>query len=229
MNVELISCSKDCLSILYTAAKTCYSADDPLSIMDSSFNSVKQEDQIKILKKVFSSGHLSVAEHVNFTFAISGISRACSHQLVRHRHASYSQKSQRYVKEGEFEYVIPPSIENFKADIPEDIKWCYISLMEEIQDTYDKLIANGIPAEDARMVLPNACETSLTVTMNLRELIQVCNLRLCNQAQWEIRAMVQAMKNEVLKKVKDIFPLTKELLVPNCKHCTDFRPCVNRK
>ena len=232
MKAELISCTGRPLNVLYSSARTCYSAETPSNLFGESFDH-STEVMVKLVQKVLDSGHLSVAEHINFTFAISGISRACSHQLVRHRHASYSQKSQRYVKEGDFKYITPDTIA--QKGHAENV---YDVLMREIDKVYTALLKLGVPPEDARMVLPNACETSMTMTLNLREMIHLCNLRLCTHAQWEIRNLVFKMKQEVLRDnhnnvscegLEKIKPILQGLLVPNCKHCTDFRPCVNRK
>ena len=140
-------------------------------------------------KYAVASGHESVLEHCTFTFAIEGISRACSHQLIRHRMASYSQQSQRYVKMDGFEYVVPESIEKASDDVFNE----YLSLMIAIDTTYRSFIERGIPEEDARYILPNACCTNIVVTMNARELRHFFNLRCCNRAQWEIRELADKM------------------------------------
>lgn len=216
------------INVLYTAARTCYSEETPNNIYHETFDK-SQEDMIKLIKKVLDSGHLSVAEHINFTFAISGISRACSHQLVRHRHASYSQKSQRYVKEGSFEYVTPNSVKETIDDFGYDAVEVYDYIMSKIRESYQKLLSMGIPPEDARMVLPNACETSLTMTLNLREMIHLCNLRLCTHAQFEIQELVTLMRKEILDNTGEFGKMVAGLLVPSCKSCNDFRPCARRK
>jgi thymidylate synthase (FAD) len=131
-------------------------------------------------------------EHIVFSFDISGISRACSHQLVRHRMASYSQRSQRYVNESEFEYVIPDSL-NESADALVS----YWSCMSDITSIYNHLIDLGIPKEDARFVLPNACETSLVMTINARSLRNFFKLRMDKHAQWEIRELAMEMYNQI--------------------------------
>ncbi len=148
-----------------------------------------------------SLGHFSVLEHASFTFGIEGISRACSHQLVRHRLASYSQQSQRYVSQKErFEAVTPPSI----ACRPE-LRERYEGLLEEIHRVYGQFLDAGVPAEDARFVLPNAAATKLVVTMNARELHHFFNLRCCRRAQWEIRAVARDMLRLVRRKAPVLF------------------------
>ena len=178
--VNLISKPENMLKTIYTACRTCYSADLPINIYEKTDD---EEKMLSLIEKVISSGHYSTIEHIQVSFAISNISRACSHQLVRHRHMSFSQKSQRYVKEkGQFDYLIPPTIMK-----NEDLKKKYEDFMGEISKLYLEFTEAGIPAEDARFILPNACATSMVVSLNLRELIHIANLRLCTRAQDEIR------------------------------------------
>ena len=215
--VSLISRPENMLKTIYTACRTCYSADSPYSIYTSSDD---EEKMLKLIERVVGSGHYSTIEHVQVTFAISNVSRACTHQLVRHRHMSFSQKSQRYVKEkGQFDYLIPPTIEK-----DEELKKKFIDFMGEISNKYQEFVDAGIPAEDARAVLPNACSTSIVASMNLRELIHVANLRLCTRAQTEIRLMVKAMCEELIK----VEPWLKPYLVPKCERlgfCDEDKSC----
>lgn len=187
----------------------------------------EKELMLALVLKVFRSGHLTIAEHINFTFAIADISRACSHQLVRHRHATFSQKSQRYVQYHKpFEYVMPESIKNtLLKPMDGDLTKRFSDHMRDTQSLYEAFLDEGIPAEDARYVFPNACETSMIMTCNLRELIHICNLRLCLHAQWEIRGLVEKMRNEVVK----LYPWLGEFLVPKCKTCTEFKKCERNK
>src|SRR3972149_5574362 len=160
--------------------------------------------------------HLSPVEHVTFTFGIEGISRACSHQIVRHRLASYSQQSQRYVgqqskKSGGFNFIVPPSIEKIGG------KQWFIEKMETIQKWYDELVEmlgnKGESAfEDARFLLPNAAETKIVITMNARELLHFFRVRCCNRAQWEIRDMA----TEMLRIVRGIAPSVFGNSGPSC-------------
>jgi len=215
LNVILVSYSPEPEKTISAAARLCYSPADAEEILSK----VVANDQDDFLDKLTAVGHLSPVEHASFTFLVEGISRACSHQLVRHRLASYSQQSQRYVSEEEFDYLIPPSIRE-----DEELKTLFKRTMEDIQKTYsylaDHLVQKGNSSEsareDARFVLPNATETKIMVTMNARELLHFFRQRLCNRAQWEIRAMALAM----LKLAKPIAP-------------TIFRnagpPCVNGK
>ena len=162
----------------------------------------------KIMKHCIKSGHTSVTEFCDFTFHIEGISRALSHQLVRHRMASYAQRSQRYCSEDGFDYVTPSSIKNNRT-----ANSIYNELMDEIALIYKSLQQAGIPNEDARMVLPNACETVIEVKMNLRALMNFMNERLCTCAQWEIRQLALAMKKAIVEK----YPELEEYLVPKCE------------
>lgn len=193
MKVTLITHTPDPEKIIASAAKLCYSSSDIESLM----NGLTTEKVESFIKKLTELGHQSPLEHCTFTFGIEGVSRALSHQLVRHRIASFSQKSQRYVKEGQFEYIIPPTITENIAD-----KRVYERFMRDAQETYDYFIRNGIPAEDARFVLPNACETKIIMTMNIRSLLHLFEERCCNRAQWEIREMA----NKMLDKCKEVAP-----------------------
>ena len=151
-------------------------------------NGLTTEKIETFIKKLTDLGHQSPLEHCTFTFGIEGVSRALSHQLVRHRVASYSQKSQRYVKEGQFEYIKPDTINSNP-----NLSAAYDDFMARVQDFYSALIALGVPAEDARFVLPNACETKIIMTMNIRTLLHFFEERCCNRAQWEIRQMANIM------------------------------------
>lgn len=144
---------------------------------------------------------------MTFTFAIEGVSRVLTHQLVRHRIASYSQQSQRYVKEHDFETIVPPSIAKNPA-----AKAKFDALMAEIQDLYNEFTAAGVLAEDARYILPNATETKIVCTFNARSLLNFFSLRCCTRAQWEIRALA----NEMLRQVKDVAPVIFENAGPTC-------------
>lgn len=183
MLVTLLSHTPDPEKIVAAAARLCYSDKDISNILDN-FTEEKIE---KFLNKLISLGHESPLEHISFTFGVEGISRACSHQLVRHRIASYSQKSQRYVEESNFSYVTPPSLNN-QID-----KGYYDYMMYTIGEFYKDLRSAGLEPEDARMILPNACCTSIIVTMNARSLLNFFKHRDCNRAQWEIRELSRKM------------------------------------
>ena len=217
---KLIAKPENLLRTIYTACRTCYSADSPINIFDADAD---DEKMLKLISRVVSSGHYSTIEHIQVSFALSNISRACTHQLVRHRHMSFSQKSQRYVKEkGQFDYIIPPTIER-----DEELKAKFVDFMEEISKKYLEFTEAGIPAEDARAVLPNATASSMVASLNLRELIHLANLRLCTRAQYEIRLLVKAMCDELIKEE----PWLKEYLVPKCErigYCDEDK-CCGRK
>ena len=179
----------------------------------------------KIMKSCYKSGHHAVLEFADFTFHISGVSRALTHQLVRHRLASYAQRSQRYCGENEFNYIVPPSIcKNKEAYVH------YNKFMRECNELYEDLQKDGILNEDARYILPNACETTIEVKMNGRALIHFFNERLCTRAQWEIRQMAMLMKKCVEEYDEQCAEFAK-LFVPKCEvhlgtpFCTEHSTC----
>lgn len=186
MNVTLIHSTEQPIYTIAKIASICYDSDP--------------KDPMKLVQHLYKNGHHSVFEHIYFTFKIEGISRACSHQLVRHRHCSFTQRSQRYCNEGDFEYVAPRSIGDQNP---------YDTMMSELMEDYEALLEFA-PKEDARYILPNACCTDLYLSCNLRELIHICNERLCSKAQWEIRELVEKM-------VELVDPELKFMLVPKCK------------
>jgi thymidylate synthase (FAD) len=189
-------------------------------VINESDSAKDKEKALKLINRVISSGHYSTIEHIQVSFAITGISRACSHQIVRHRLMSFSQKSQRYVREKEqFDYVVPKSIEQ-NAELLEK----YHAFMSSVTDLYIEMTEKGILAEDARMILPNATATSMVASLNLRELIHLANLRLCSRAQLEIRTMVKMMCAELIKTE----PWLKDYLVPKCERlgfCDEDKTC----
>lgn len=184
MKVELISWTNNPIETVEKACSVCY---------DST-------PDRKIVSQCLASGHHSVVEHMNFTFKIEGVSRVLTHQLVRHRIASYSQRSQRYCSEEGAKMVVPPSIE--QNDVALDI---YNKIMWRIEEAYKDLQALEIPNEDARFVLPNACDTKMIVTMNARSLQNFFTHRCCNRAQWEIRDVAKQMLALCLEVAPNIF------------------------
>ena len=166
------------------------------------------------------SGHYSILEHVTLTFYVEGVSRALTHQLVRHRLASYAEQSQRYTKinmEKDW-YIIPESINS------PVLKQIYKDMMSSIEQTYIKLLDMGVPKEDARMILPNATKTKIIITLNLRTLTEIANKRLCYKAQKEIRKLITLMVN----KAALVFPIVKDIAKPNCLltvGCKEQKPC----
>ena len=198
MKVELISYSNLGEKVCGIGARTCTSDKIP----------TRGDDTSKALKSAMSSDHMSVLEHFSMTFAVSGVSRALTHQLVRHRLASYSQQSQRYVNMEGFEYVIPKSIERASDDVYNE----YLSLMDAIDKTYQSFIERGIPEGDARYIIPNACCTNIIVTVNARELRHMAEERMCARAQWEIRELV----TEMVRQAKEVAPTLFADAGPKC-------------
>jgi len=196
MNIKLVSYTDDAETVCALAGKLCYS---PYGLEQIKKN-LNQNKIGGFLKKIINSGHLSVIEHAAFSFMLEGISRACTHQLVRHRIASYSQKSQRYVDEKQLLYITPQTIKDNK-----ELNSIYHEFMTHTQKIYEKMIAAGIPKEDARFVLPNAAETKIFVTMNGRELYHFFEKRLCLRAQWEIREVAEHMLEQVKQVAPNIF------------------------
>lgn len=227
LKVKLIQYTPEPDRLVAAAARLCYSRVGATEIMDN----FSDEEVDKFLNILIDMGHQSPIEHASFTFAVEGVSRVLTHQLVRHRIASYSQQSQRYVKLDQFEYIIPPYIaQNQQA------RELFIKAMEEDQEYYNKLtnilykehykrlIGEGMSRnsasraaekraiEDARYVFPNACETKIVFTMNARSLYNFFNLRCCNRAQWEIREMAK----EMLRQVREVAPILFKNAGPRC-------------
>ena len=186
MNVTLIQSTPNPVETIAQIASICYDSDP--------------KNPMGLVKHLYKNAHDSVFEHIYFTFKIEGISRACSHQLVRHRHCSFTQRSQRYCSEDGFQYVTPETVPAV------DMEYC----VERIGEWYNHYQLHGVPNEDARYILPNACATSLYLSCNLRELIHMANERLCTRAQWEIRNLVREMCNLV-------DPQLQFMLVPKCQ------------
>lgn len=187
MQVKLINWTPEPERTVALAARICYSSVGVEGLKEN----FTREDEVLFLTKLISMGHLSPLEHAGFTFAVEGVSRSLTHQLVRHRIASYSQQSQRYVGEDDFEYIIPPSIQR----VPESLE-LYKQTMAQINQAY-KTLRDLVPKEDARYVLPNACETKIVFTFNARSLLNFFQHRLCTRAQWEIRRLAKKMLEEV--------------------------------
>ncbi|SHI12614.1 thymidylate synthase (FAD) [Clostridium collagenovorans DSM 3089] len=219
VKVKLIAHTPNPENIIAASAKLCYSS----AGIDSIQEKLTEEKQQKFLEMLMSLGHESPIEHVSFTFGIEGVSRSLTHQLVRHRIASYSQQSQRYVQLKQFEYIVPPAIEN-----NEEAKKIFVEAMEKSQKSYDDLVkiliekyveegmdekvAQKKAIEDARYVFPNACETKIIATMNARTLMNFFHHRCCERAQWEIRELADQM----LKEVKEVAPILFKYAGPSC-------------
>ena len=217
MEVKLISWTKEPIKTAAKACAICYDS----------------EPSPRLVKQCIASGHLSTIEHINFTFEISNVSRALTHQLVRHRIASYSQQSQRYVDMKDVQFVYPDHAQGYQWDI-------YHQAFDKAIESYKALQGLGAKNEDARAVLPNACPTKIIFTMNLRSLGHFMNERLCTRAQQEIRIMALSMIGE-LKRNKDAMGLSDEemeiilsLCVPKCeggkiKFCPEHKSCGRQK
>ncbi len=227
LHVELLQYTPDPEKIISAAAKLCYSSSGVQDVLDG----LDAEKIEKFLKMLMDLGHESPIEHVSFTFGIEGVSRSLLAQITRHRIASFSVKSQRYVKEGQFEFILPPAIEEDSR-----AKALYLDAMAQDQETYNKLtdilsekylaenLEAGMPEkqaksqaekkaiEDARFVLPNACETKMILTMNARSLMNFFHHRCCSRAQWEIRALA----DEMLRLVREVAPTLFALAGPSC-------------
>ena len=189
MNVKLLAYTENADAICAAAGKSCYSEKPAHEL-------INQGEPEKILGQIVGMGHHSVIEHAYFTFSVEGVSRSLTHQLVRHRVASFSQQSQRYVSLKEPTYVIPETIKN-----DPECREIYEAMMQSVWDAYHKL-QKRVPSEDARYVLPNGCTTNITITMNARELLHFFSLGCCNRAQWEIREMA----DEMMKLCKKVSP-----------------------
>jgi len=170
------------------AARLCYSARG-VGELDEALSG---GEVAALVDKLVAMGHYSALEHAQFVFGVEGISRACSHQLVRHRLASYSQQSQRYVRLKDVSAVVPPSVADHPVHGP-----AFKQKLEDLWNFYAKMVDDGVLAEDARYILPNACETKIVISMNARELRHFFTLRLCRRAQWEIRELAMRMLEEV--------------------------------
>ncbi|MDD5634719.1 MAG: FAD-dependent thymidylate synthase [Candidatus Omnitrophica bacterium] len=223
LNVNLLDKTENALALIYSACRQCYSSKGAFDIFERSRKLEDPEKISEFIRKVIASGHESPLEHIKFTFAVEGVSRALTHQLVRHRLASYSQQSQRYVKEDAFDYIMPPII---KRD--ERLKQRFLDVMKSVQDGYNDILATlkerGIEGEianqDARFLLPNAAETKIVITMNCRELKHFFGLRCCTRAQWEIRALADKMLEICKRHLPEVF----SALGPKCeelKYCPE--------
>ncbi len=206
MNVKLLEMSQNAISLIYVACRQCYSEKFAGDIFSDAKVDLKKQEEF--VKTIVASGHMSPLEHVKFSFAIEGVSRALTHQLVRHRLASYSQQSMRYVKEKDFDYIIPPSIEK-----SQEAKNEFEKLMSAIQQSYTKLLvllgqdnlSQEAVNQDARFVLPQAAETKIVVSMNCRELLHFFGHRCCARAQWEIRQLANKMLEICVEKLPAVF------------------------
>jgi thymidylate synthase (FAD) len=198
------------LPLIYTACRTCYSELEPDDIFErATSGQVASDKQQSLVRKVIESGHGSTIEHIVFTFAISGVTRTLSHQLVRHRAGlAFDQQSQRYVNYKRPAYMVPGTIEDASPELRDRFR----EEMDESLAFYGELLEAGVPGEDARFVMPNATRTNLVMTANLRALIHMSGLRLCTMAQWEIRRLFQLIRHEIFQ----VSPFLGSFLAPKC-------------
>lgn len=199
MNVTLIQQTPNPIETIAKIASICYDSDP--------------KNPLALVKHLYKNGHHSVMEHIYFTFKIEDISRACSHQLVRHRHCSFTQRSQRYCDEGNFEFVNPVK------DVNDLNNMRFHDMIAHIEGDYTELQSEGLKNEDARYILPNACCTEMYLSCNLRELMHIANERLCSRAQWEIRELVKQMCSLIDKDIQF-------MLVPKCQ--SGYLICNNK-
>ncbi len=212
LKVKFLSMTNDAINLIYSSCRQCYSDKFAADIFykEDKKDLIGDRKKEDFIKKIIKSGHESPLEHVSFSFAVEGISRACSHQLVRHRLASYSQQSQRYVRAIDFDYIIPSSIKN-----DSELLKIFENSICDCQEGYKRLIelfkAKGIVKEqanqDARFLLPMAVETKIVVTMNCRELIHFFKARCCNRTQWELRNLANKMLKITKEKIPCVFSL----------------------
>lgn len=208
--VTLLSHTPDPIRSLYMAYRVCYSALTPQEVVERiESERITRETMERFVAERLKTGHSSPLEQVWFEFGISGVSRAFSHQFVRHRVGiSFEQQSQRYVtyKDGEFPYTVPETVA--RAGLAGEM----VRLFEEVGELYERMVEAGVPAEDARFLLPNATNTNFKVTVNLQSLLHICDLRLCTRAQWEFRKVAALMRAEVMK----VEPMLGRMLQPKC-------------
>ena len=215
LRVELLSHTPEPLSVIYAAFRQCYHSGFVGDMWPKLLEGdVSLERQAAFVEKLMASGHVSPIEHVSFTFAVEGVSRALTHQLVRHRIASYSQQSQRYVDGSNFNYILPPSI----AALPE-ARERFEHCMELIAVSYRDIKAmleqagHDKAREDARFLLPQAAETRMVLSMNCRSLLNFFEHRCCSRAQWEI----QALARDMLKECREVLPAVFAAAGARCK------------
>ena len=215
MEVTLLYHTPDPERAVATAARLCYAPVGGRELMET----LTDERIRKVLTTIMASGHFSTLEHASYTFSVEGVSRALTHQLVRHRLASFNQQSQRYVKFKEEPQVVRPA----SVDATPQTAEAFDAAIEACWQAYDALVQAGVPAEDARYVLPNACETKIVVTMNIRELLHFFENRCCNRAQWEIRELAWKM----LELVRPTAPFIFNTAGPGCMRggCPEGKMC----
>lgn len=209
LHVELLSYTPDPANLIGLAGRMCYSDAGIEGIKEK----INREEQNGFIEKIIKLGSKSILDHINFTFAVEGISKRLSRQLATYKLTSLSQKPEKYIKaDNGFKYIIPESL----ANKPEKLT-LFTELMQDISDLFVKLVKKGVSEEDACYILPDACETKLILTMSAGELIPFFEVNCCNNAPWEIKSLADLMIQECIKTVPAIFKFTG----PGCL----FGPC----
>ena len=205
LKVELLSHTADPEQNVVAAIRQCYASVGARELKEKTTEEVKN----RLIKQVIESGHTSTLEHATFTFAIDGVSRVTEIHLIRHRIASFSIQSGRYVKRGDAAYRVPPKI---RALGDKKLFEKYLKHLDNTQELYNELMDNGIPAEDARYCQPQSVQVKIVMSMNARELLHFFSIRSCTRAQWEIREIAKQM----LDLVKKVAPIIFENAGPPC-------------
>ena len=223
LHVSLLAMTPDAEALIYATYRQCYSNGEAAKLFREAksdyLTSCGKKKIDEFIARNIASGHVSALESVSYSFAVTGFSRISSQQITRHRHVSPAQQSQRYVNAEDFDFIVPPSI----ANNPEALA-IYLHKMAEDSGYYAHLVELGIPKEDARFVLPNACETRFVLSMNARAMLEFLELRLCNRAQWEARALAKA----IVAIGRDKLPVVFSNAGPKCKRlgrCPEANPC----
>lgn len=241
MKVKILNVTQNPIDIIWTCARTCYSMKSPIELWEDvcTVDTVKKR---QFVDNVLKSGHTSLLENINVTIAIEGVSRSLTHQLVRHRHAVYAQKSQRYVEikedQDHLEKLFNRSVEDYsKPDGLYSVLNKYFVDGDKLKnangyyyalDSYLQAIKNGDTKDEARRFLPNNIKTDLTMTVNMRELVHISNLRLCARASKEIQNLFKLIKKELTQKDEFLGGLLK----PSCEQlgfCPEGDKCCGRK
>lgn len=209
LKVELLSHTADPEGIVVAAIRQCYSPVGAKELKEKTSKEIRE----RLIKQVIESGHTSTLEHASFTFAIDGVSRVTEIHLIRHRIASFSIQSGRYVKRGDAAYRIPPKIKALKD---KKIYEKYLKHLDNSQELYNELIKAGALAEDARFCQPQSIQVKIVMSMNARELLHFFSLRTCTRAQWE----VQEVASKMLALSKKVAPIIFKNSGP---------PCISKK
>lgn len=225
LSVQMLTMTPDAEALIYATYRQCYSNGEAAELFREArsdyMTSCGKNKIDEFITRNIASGHVSALESVSFSFAVTGFSRISSQQITRHRHVSPAQQSQRYVNAEDFDFIVPPSIENCDDAF---VQSEFEAFMNQAAMMYAHLVEYGIPKEDARFVLPNSCETRFVLSMNARAMMEFLELRLCNRAQWEARALAKA----IVAIGRDKLPVVFSAAGPKCKRlgrCPEAQPC----